>query len=522
MDTSRMLYIFIFSFFLTGAITLAFALVNRSKAKADKTMNDREFVLRHPWIVTAIAVSGVVIFSGMIVVTALTSEKTSEFIAGFSVFGLFAALSLILLLKALLFKVVVSGEKLTLYKAFRKPYEFTFGDIASAIHKTKNNPLADKMIIRTNTGKKIVAEGIDISYERLLKRIESEVPADRLQGFDLAPADPVRGEPESAEYGAPVAAPYDNGGAAAYYDPMEAYRTRNLTIERRRSTVGCLSGLKIYIEDREACELIINDTPCRKLGELKNGETKTFQVPARAAKVYVIAKKWSRNFSNDFFQLPEGGEDVSLSGECKFSLTRENAFCFDNNDGAEAVANRKRGSKTGMFVLATAVIVGLVIGYSISRLLFPGAVTSDRTFFREGMSITLTEDFADSTEFMEEEGYTACYDSRDVAVYAFKDLFADYEGLESVTVDRYIDLTIKTGALSSAEKKTADGLSGFEYRYAEPKTAETFHFTCYVFKTDDAFWLVEFATRADTAEKYADQIREWAKSIKFDTGVEAV
>ena len=134
-----MLYIFIFSFFLTGAITLAFALVNKSKAKADKTMNDQEFVLRHPWIITAIAVSGVVIFSGMIVVTALTSEKTSEFIAGFAVFGLFAALSLILLLKVLFFKVAVSGEKLTLYKAFRKPYEFTFGDIASAVHKTKNN-----------------------------------------------------------------------------------------------------------------------------------------------------------------------------------------------------------------------------------------------------------------------------------------------------------------------------------------------------------------------------------------------
>ena len=117
---------------------------------------------------------------------------------------------------------------------------------------------------------------------------------------------------------------------------------RNLTIKRRKKTVACLGTLKIYIEDPMCCDLMINNVACRKLGTLKNGEEKTFQIDKGALKVFVIADTLSKNYCNEYYQLPEGGEDVFLSGENKFNPASGNAFRFDNNDNTETVANRKK------------------------------------------------------------------------------------------------------------------------------------------------------------------------------------
>ena len=516
MDENRLLYIIIFAFFVSGAVTLAFALVHKSKSKADKTMTDREFVMRFPWVITAIAVSGLVCFLAMMIVTALTSEKTSEYIAGFAVFGLFLILGVILLLKAVLFKVVVSGEKITSHDCFRKPFEFTLGDIASVVRKTKNNPLAEKMIIRTNTGKKLVVEGMTTSYERLLKRIESEVSADRLKGFDPPTVTTSRTASDSEEYNAPAVPPYDNGGSTAYYDPMEAYRKRNLTIKRGRTFVGCFTRLKVYVEDHESCELIINDTPCRKLGELKNGEEKTFQVSARSAKVYVIAKNWSRNFCNDFYRLPEGQEDVVLSGECRFNLLCENAFRFDNNESAEVLENRKRGAKKGAGVLAAALIVGFVIGYAIGYYFISERTPSEKSFLCDGMSITLTNEFRKVDE-ADSFGYNAVYESNNVVLFVVKEPFSLAEGFGDYTVDQYVDMVISINYLNSAKKITVDGLNGFRYKYVDAKTGDVIFYTGFAYKSDDAFWLLEFSTYEEDTERYAASIEKWARTVKFDS-----
>ena len=59
---------------------------------------------------------------------------------------------------------------------------------------------------------------------------------------------------------------------------------RNLTITREKSFVGCLGRVKVFIEDHTYIETTINNIPCRKLGDLKNGETKTFLISEQALK----------------------------------------------------------------------------------------------------------------------------------------------------------------------------------------------------------------------------------------------
>ena len=130
---------------------------------------------------------------------------------------------------------------------------------------------------------------------------------------------------------------------------------RNLTIKRMKSFVACLCKMKVYIEDSESNEIIINNTPCRKLGELKNGEEKTFYITGKSSKIFVIADAFSKSFCNEYYQLPSGNEDITLSGKNKFDLTTGNAFRFDNNDSPEIAASRKKSKRANPASLADGV-----------------------------------------------------------------------------------------------------------------------------------------------------------------------
>lgn len=83
----------------------------------------------------------------------------------------------------------------------------------------------------------------------------------------------------------------------------------------------------------------------------------------------MIADQMSKNFCNEYYQLPEGQEDVSLSGQSKFNPAAGNAFRFDNNNSAEVLASRKKSTWKGIVVLVIAILVGYIGGFLLMRLL---------------------------------------------------------------------------------------------------------------------------------------------------------
>lgn len=145
---------------------------------------------------------------------------------------------------------------------------------------------------------------------------------------------------------------------------------RTLTIKRAKSFVACLAKMKVYVEDPTSREIVINNVPCRKLGDLKNGEEKAFSIDEGAVKVFVIADKLSKNYCNEYYQLREGQEDVFLSGKNCFNPATGNAFRFDHNDNDEVIANRQRNTIKGIVILIVAAIVGAIIGYGFASGLF--------------------------------------------------------------------------------------------------------------------------------------------------------
>ncbi len=284
---------------------------------------------------------------------------------------------------------------------------------------------------------------------------------------------------------------------------------RNLTIKRTKSFVGCLGTFKVYIADANSYETVIHNIPCRKLGDLKNGEEKTFLIDENPTRIFVIAGNMSKNYCSDFYDIPMGSDDVYLSGKSRFNPANGNAFRFDGVTNPEVLENRKQGNRIGLLIVSAAIIIGLIIGIVIGLLRIPKG-TGGRVFSDSGMRITLTKDFYQISI----PGYTACYNSENVAIFTLKEEFELLDGSEDYTIRQYGELVVQNNSLSVAIQNS-NGLTYFEYFYRNPSNGESYQYIAFVYKADDAFWLVQFATLSDDFDEYRGEIMDWAGSVKF-------
>lgn len=282
---------------------------------------------------------------------------------------------------------------------------------------------------------------------------------------------------------------------------------RTLTIKRAKKYVACLNKSKIYIEDPVSGDTNISGVSCRKIGDLKNGAEKSFPIGYEAAKVFVISDKLSKNYSNDFYQLPAGEENIYLTGQNRYNPANGHAFIFDNNVSTEAVSNRRKNNKKGIVVLIIAMIIGLIAGVVSSFL-----PASDGIFTAEELSITLTDEFFD----LYEEGYNGVFANEDVVVLVVKDAFEDYPELKEYSLKQYGELIAENYSLTDSALKRENDLTYFTYLFQNPDTDETYSYKSYIFKTDNAFWIVQFATLEQDVEAYSEQIKQWATTITFE------
>ena len=294
---------------------------------------------------------------------------------------------------------------------------------------------------------------------------------------------------------------------------------RNLTIERRKKFAGSAVPVKFYIEDAEHEELRIEDTPCRKLGQLKNGETKTFSISNDSAKLFSIYDKLSKEYCNDFYQLPTSSEDIYLSGEAKVSPGIGNTFIFDGNPLPPMTKKKKRGRIIGWVVLAVAIIIGSVVGNIFGGWIGKGlfsdtgnlASAQPKNFTAPGIQITLNEDFAPE----DVDNFTACFSSKDAAVFVLQESFSLLPGSENYTLEEYGQLVLQNNGMTDFELQTVDGIMFFEYEADNEEAGGTIYYFVTLHKGIDAFWLVEFACDVDEAEDYLPYFLDWAKSVSF-------
>ncbi len=291
---------------------------------------------------------------------------------------------------------------------------------------------------------------------------------------------------------------------------------RQLTITRRKSFVGSISKLNVYIEDPTSNEIVINETPCRKLGQLKNGETATFEVGEWPAKVFVIADRLSKNFCNDVYVLPAGPYPLVLSGACKFNPVLGNAFCFDNNPHPIAAENRKRSIRKGVAILAIAIIVGVVVGYLGAAAMF----RAPREYTAGAMTITLPRKFTYADDSLRQSLQENMYDENIVLVESMN----TQKMLIVVTKESVPDATFSLKDYAEAyqqiqgpdaELTEKNGIPVVICNTDAGEAGSFVHFN-YLYKHGDDYWRVTFTVNARDAEQLADQTAEYAASVTFE------
>lgn len=286
---------------------------------------------------------------------------------------------------------------------------------------------------------------------------------------------------------------------------------RKLTIKRKKSFVASLAKLKVYIED-PAGELDITGIKCRLLGTLANGEEKSFYIEENAAKVFVIADKMSRDYCYDCRNLPEGNEDIYLTGKNAFNPVTGNAFRFEGGTDEEVAKRHKESKKGGLIVLITAIVIGLTAAWIIgSGVTYSKKKATPKDFSYEEMTITLTALFKEE----EVEGRTV-FTSNDVAVFVLRENFVAGDiDLSGYTVRGYAELARENNpVMADATYEETDGVPNMVYTYAGDDGKTYVYFTTF-YKSSDAFWIVQYFVNESGYESRKPKFIEWAKTVHF-------
>lgn len=279
---------------------------------------------------------------------------------------------------------------------------------------------------------------------------------------------------------------------------------RNLTLTRRKSFVGCAMKDQVYIRDEQANELTIDGVPCRKIGDIKNGETKTFQIPEGEQQIFMIVDKVSKDYCNATVTVPEGQEDVTLAGKHKFSFG-SNSFCFDGVQMTEEqLKKQKKNGRKGAVITIAAVVVGVVLGQLLSGGFFDPE-PSPKTFTEGDFQITLTDEF----KAAEEDGFYAFYESKDILVFAIqeeKEIFGD------ITLEEYGDLVLEANGKTGGKMNRGEGFLWFDY--TDTVDGQEVYYMAVCCQGEEAFWIVNFATPVENRTQKKDVFLNWAKTIK--------
>lgn len=137
--------------------------------------------------------------------------------------------------------------------------------------------------------------------------------------------------------------------------------------------------------------------------------------------------------------------------------------------------------------------------------------SAEKTFSKDGFEITLISAFRETTI----DGYFACYDSQDAAVFVVKEDFTLFDNAADMTVNDYAELVKTSNASYNPSAITvSDGISFFDYTFENTQENTTYHYYTTFFKGTDAFWMVQFASKDSDYTEQKVNFENWVKTVK--------
>ena len=158
-----------------------------------------------------------------------------------------------------------------------------------------------------------------------------------------------------------------------------------------------------------------------------------------------------------------------------------------------------------------AIVLSLIFVFSMTSCLKDGFGGAEKTYTYDNMSITMTENFREVSY----TGFDICFESANVAVFCIKEPFTLAEGIEDLTLDDYAALTLEANAAQNPALKDVDGIPVMEYTYYSEDAKLTYAYFSALYKSGDAFWVVQFACNEDLYAENEASLIKWAKSVTF-------
>lgn len=137
---------------------------------------------------------------------------------------------------------------------------------------------------------------------------------------------------------------------------------------------------------------------------------------------------------------------------------------------------------------------------------------SEKDFSKAGMTITLTNKFVEKDLVTQ----TAYYESTDAIVTVLREGFDIFQqnGLDyNITKKQYAEMCVfqnnLTAIVDESEKHA-------HFSYQKEINGQDFSYEAYCFRTDDAFWLIQFACHTKNLSKMTSVFEKYANSVKFE------
>lgn len=139
-------------------------------------------------------------------------------------------------------------------------------------------------------------------------------------------------------------------------------------------------------------------------------------------------------------------------------------------------------------------------------------MTKEYTCKELTMEVPLT--VVDQDETAEEEGFTFALSNSDIAIFGLKETFDELGVDNSFTVTDYANAVIDANGIDATaiSRSTAD----YDYfRYtASGDDGSTIKYLAAVYKSDDAFWMVQVAAKLANYEE--EDFFDYLDSVEFD------
>ena len=104
---------------------------------------------------------------------------------------------------------------------------------------------------------------------------------------------------------------------------------RKLTVTRKKAFPACLSPMSVYLEDPIFGDTTVSGYKCKRIGTLKNGESKRFDILEGSRRLFVVSERMKELPTESFCVIPAGKENVFVSGKNRCKPDHGNPFYFD-------------------------------------------------------------------------------------------------------------------------------------------------------------------------------------------------